>query len=136
MISSRNCASRTERQVAYTTEILVSEHVAEYGVGPRKRVVYLTQGDLSRVRRSAMAQPRGITEALRTPDTTLIFVDARACARKSLADQIGLHGMPQHLPFFQLVARRSLNSPPARRPIRAASASRRHLQDIAHEPRR
>src|SRR5580693_4284105 len=36
---------RTERQVAYTTEP-VGEHIAEYGVGPRKRIVYLTPTDL------------------------------------------------------------------------------------------
>ena len=41
--------ARNERQVAYTTEI-VGDHVAEYGVGPRKRLVYLTRADLERVR--------------------------------------------------------------------------------------
>jgi hypothetical protein len=61
---------RSERQVAYTTEV-VGEHTAEFGVGPRKRIVYLTRPDLGRVRHW-MAQ--GFTEALRTPDTTLIFV--------------------------------------------------------------
>ena len=35
---------RSDRQVAYTTEPL-GEHVAVYGVGPRKRPVYLTAGD-------------------------------------------------------------------------------------------
>src|SRR5258707_627345 len=39
---------RSERQVAYTAEP-VGEHVAEYGVGPRKRIVYLTGPDLERV---------------------------------------------------------------------------------------
>ena len=46
--SSRSCASATERQVAYTPEP-IGEHVAEYGVGPRKRPVYLTPADRERV---------------------------------------------------------------------------------------
>ena len=61
---------RSERQVAYTTEV-VGEHTAEFGVGPRKRIVYLTKPDLLRVRQWVA---QGFTEALRTPDTTLIFV--------------------------------------------------------------
>jgi hypothetical protein len=73
--------------VAYTTEI-VGEHVAEYGVGPRKRPVYLTQGDLGRVRQW---EQEGHTEALRTPDTTLIFVDP-ARAAEILADQTACMG--------------------------------------------
>ena len=40
---------RSDRQVAYTTEP-VGEHLAEYGVGPRKRPVYLTPADLDHVR--------------------------------------------------------------------------------------
>jgi NAD(P)H-dependent flavin oxidoreductase YrpB (nitropropane dioxygenase family) len=62
--------ARSERQVAYSTEI-VGEHIAEYGVGPRRRKVYLTPGDLARVR---TWEAQGFTEGLRTPDTTLIFV--------------------------------------------------------------
>jgi hypothetical protein len=62
--------ARSERQVAYTTEA-VGEHVAEYGVGPRKRLVYLTSGDRDRV---AGWEAQGFTEALRTPDSTLVFV--------------------------------------------------------------
>ena len=57
---------RNERQVAYTTEP-VGEHVAEYGVGPRKRIVYLTPADLERVPRlgGRRASPRRC--ARRTP---------------------------------------------------------------------
>ena len=61
---------RNERQVAYTLEP-VGEHSAEYGVGPRKRSVYLTPGDRAHVQAWEEA---GFTEAMRTPDTTLIFV--------------------------------------------------------------
>ncbi len=78
----RELRQRTEHQVAYTTEI-VGEHVAEYGVGPRKRVTYLTQVDLQRARGWEAA---GFTEALRTPDGTLVFVTPDQAAR-ILADQ-------------------------------------------------
>ena len=61
---------RNERQVAYALEP-VGEHTAEYGVGPRKRLVYLAPGDLERVHGW---EDEGYTEAMRTPDTTLIFV--------------------------------------------------------------
>ena len=61
---------RSERQVAYTTEA-IGEHVAEYHVGPRRRVVYLAPGDLAHVRAWEAA---GFTEPMRTPDSTLIFV--------------------------------------------------------------
>jgi nitronate monooxygenase len=78
---------RNERQVAYTTEP-VGEHVEEYGVGPRKRPVYLTPADLVRV----MAwEAQGFTEALRTPDSTLIFVTPEK-AREIRADQAACMG--------------------------------------------
>jgi NAD(P)H-dependent flavin oxidoreductase YrpB (nitropropane dioxygenase family) len=61
---------RAEHQVAYTIEP-VGEHVAEFHVGARGRTVYLTSHD----RDSATSWVAdGFTEALRTPDSTLIFV--------------------------------------------------------------
>ncbi len=78
---------RSERQVAFSTEI-IGEHVAEFGVGPRKRVVYLTPADLDRARGW---EAQGFIEALRTPDSTLIFVTPQK-AREILADQTGCMG--------------------------------------------
>ena len=73
---------RNDRQVAYSTEA-VGEHVAEYGVGPRRRLVYLTPVDRDR----AIAwEAQGFTEAMRTPDSTLIFVTPDK-AREILKDQ-------------------------------------------------
>ncbi|MDR3520160.1 MAG: nitronate monooxygenase [Acidocella sp.] len=63
--------ARSERQVAFTTEP-VGEHLVEYGVGARKRPVYLTAPDYARVKDWEDA---GFVEALRTPDSTLIFVE-------------------------------------------------------------
>ncbi len=78
---------RNERQVAYTAEP-VGEHLAEFGVGPRKRTVYLTPADLGRV---TEWEAHGFTEALRTPDSTLIFVTPEK-AREILADQVACMG--------------------------------------------
>ena len=78
----RELRERTEHQVAFTTEP-VGEHVAEYGVGPRRRTVYLTAADLAAVQGW---EAQGRTEALRTPDSTLVFVTPEKAA-EILADQ-------------------------------------------------
>jgi nitronate monooxygenase len=61
---------RTEHQVAYTVEP-VGEHLADFHVGARGRTVYLTPHDRESATRWV---GDGFTEALRTPDSTLIFV--------------------------------------------------------------
>ena len=63
-------AERSERQIAYTTEP-VGEHKVEFGTGPRKRAVYLTKPDAVCTRAWVN---EGFSEALRTPDSTLIYV--------------------------------------------------------------
>lgn len=78
---------RNERQVAYTTEA-VGEHTAAFGVGPRRRVVYLTPHDLEHAEAWVRA---GFTEALRTPDSTLIFVTPEK-VQELTADQIACMG--------------------------------------------
>ena len=78
---------RNHRQVAYSSEP-VGEHTAEYGVGPRRRLVYLTPGDLIQVH---AWEDEGYTEALRTPDTTLIFVTPEKAA-EILRDQVECMG--------------------------------------------
>jgi nitronate monooxygenase len=78
---------RSERQVAYSTEA-VGEHVAEYGVGPRRRIVYLTPGDLAEVH---SWEDEGYTEALRTPDTTMVFVTPEKAAEIT-RDQVDCMG--------------------------------------------
>ncbi len=79
--------ARNERQVAYTTEP-VGEHTEEYGVGPRKRPVWLTPADL----RDVHAWEReGFTEAMRTPDSTLVFETPDA-AEEIRLDQVNCMG--------------------------------------------
>jgi len=83
----QNLRGRSDRQVAYTGE-QVGEHTDEYGVGPRRRPVFLTPRDLQRVRKWEAA---GFTEALRTPDSTLVFVTPEE-GREILADQVACMG--------------------------------------------
>ena len=78
---------RSSRQVAYTTEA-VGDHKEGFAVGVRGRMVYLTPVDLQKVREWVKV---GYTEALRTPDTTLIFVTPDK-ADEILRDQINCMG--------------------------------------------
>jgi hypothetical protein len=78
---------RSERQVAFTVEP-VGDHVAELGIGPRRRLVYLTPHDRERAEQWLAA---GFSEALRTPDSTLIFVTPEK-AREIRDDQIACMG--------------------------------------------
>jgi len=68
--------ARSERQVAYQTHA-VADHDTAFKVGARGREVFLTAHDAERAR-GWVAE--GFTEALRTPDSTLIFVDKPTAA--------------------------------------------------------
>lgn len=66
----RELVERNERQVAYTREP-VGEHTQPLRVGARGRTVYVTPADSQHVEAWIEA---GYSEALRTPDSTMIFV--------------------------------------------------------------
>ncbi|MCP1271203.1 NAD(P)H-dependent flavin oxidoreductase [Acetobacter cerevisiae] len=78
---------RSERQVAFSPEAL-GAHSASYGVGARKREVFVTEEDLQRIHGW---EAQGFTEAMRTPDSTLIFVTPDR-AREIIADQVACMG--------------------------------------------
>ena len=78
---------RSQRQVAFTTTP-IGEHDMQFLVGPRGRPVYLTRVD--KVRAEKWVQ-EGFVEALRTPDSTLIFVEPIK-ANEILTDQINCMG--------------------------------------------
>ncbi|MBL8669466.1 MAG: nitronate monooxygenase [Alphaproteobacteria bacterium] len=61
---------RSERQIPYTTQA-IGEHDTPLPIGARSRVVYVAAQDAERARGWIAA---GFSEALRTPDSTLIFV--------------------------------------------------------------
>jgi nitronate monooxygenase len=79
--------ARSGRQVAYLS-MPVGEHAEEFLVGPRKRPVYLTPGDKARAERWVA---EGQTVALKTPDSTLVFVTPDTAA-KIHHDQIDCMG--------------------------------------------
>jgi len=123
----RELEQRSERQVAYTTEP-VGAHTAEYGVGPRKRKAYLTPADLERVRGF---EAEGFTEAMRTPDNTLIFVTAEKM-REIVKDQVDCMGClsacrfsnwSQHEPDFDTGKKADPRS----------FCIQKTLQDVAHD---
>jgi nitronate monooxygenase len=78
---------RSERQVAYSVEP-VGDHLATLEVGARRRGVYLTPHDRER---ALTWISLGFTEALRTPDSTLVFVTPDK-AQEIRADQINCMG--------------------------------------------
>lgn len=78
---------RANRQVAYTIEP-IGDHTEGFPIGARGRLVYLTPHDKS------MAEDwvrLGYTEAMRTPDSTLIFVTPDK-SNEILTDQINCMG--------------------------------------------
>ena len=123
----RELEGRSERQVAFTAE-QVGEHVADYGVGPRKRLVYLTPQDRARVQGWEAA---GFVEAMRTPDNTLIFVTPGE-AREILKDQIECMGCLSHCRFSNWTQ----NEPDFSTGKKADPRSfciQKTLQDVAHD---
>lgn len=78
---------RNERQVAFSPEP-VGEHDSIYATGPRGRKVYVTKEDLERINTWTSA---GFEEAMRTPDSTLIFVSPQK-RHQIVKDQIECMG--------------------------------------------
>lgn len=79
--------ARSHRQIAFSSESM-GDHVAELPIGARKRIVWVTPHD----KEQALAwMAEGFTEALRTPDNTLVFVDAEK-AEEIRKDQVDCMG--------------------------------------------
>jgi len=83
----RDLEERSQRQVAYSHDP-VGDHTEAFPVGARNRVVYLTAHDKVQAE-GWVAQ--GYTEALRTPDSTLVFVTPDS-SRQIRIDQIDCMG--------------------------------------------
>ncbi len=123
----RELRGRNDRQVAYTTEP-VGEHQARYGVGPRKRIVYLTPADLLHVQSWEAA---GFTEAMRTPDSTLIFVVPDK-AREILADQVACMGCLSQCRFSNW-SQHSEDLTNGKKADPRSFCIQKTLQDVAHQ---
>ena len=118
---------RNERQVAFTGEP-IGEHLAEYGVGPRKRIVYVTPHDLARINHW---EAEGFIEAMRTPDNTLIFVTPEN-SREIVKDQVDCMGCLSQCRFSNW----SQHEPEFSNGKKADPRSfciQKTLQDVAHD---
>ena len=90
----RNLEARSERQIPYS-RVQAGEHTVQLDVGVRGKNFWVAPRDLDRARVWANA---GHTEALRTPDDTLVFVspEERAIIRE---DQAACMGCLSHCGF-------------------------------------
>ncbi|KQM19273.1 NAD(P)H-dependent flavin oxidoreductase [Novosphingobium sp. Leaf2] len=83
----RSLEARSERQIPYS-KVEAGEHTVRLDVGVKGKNFWVTPKDLERAR-GWFAQ--GFTDGLRTPDDTIVFVDAaeRDMIRKDQADCMG-----------------------------------------------
>jgi NAD(P)H-dependent flavin oxidoreductase YrpB (nitropropane dioxygenase family) len=119
--------ARNERQVAYTSEP-IGDHIAEYAVGPRKRKVWLTPHDRERV---AGFEAAGFTEAMRTPDNTLIFV-TREKHGEIVKDQIDCMGCLSSCRFSNW-AQHEPDYSNGKKADPRSFCIQKTLQDVAHD---
>lgn len=123
----RELEDRNERQVAYTMEP-VGDHISEFGVGPRRRIVFLTPHDHARVNHWAA---EGFTEAMRTPDNTLIFVTPAQSA-EILKDQVDCMGCLSHCRFSNW-AQVEPDYSTGKKADPRSFCIQKTLQDVAHD---
>jgi len=83
----RSLEARSERQIAYSRE-KAGEHTHQLDVGVKGRMFWVTRNDLLRAREW---DALGFTQALKTPDNTVVFVtpDEGVTIRKDQADCMG-----------------------------------------------
>ena len=118
--------ARSERQMPFTTEANEAQ-TAPFPVGPRKRLVYLKPDDLPRAVAYTAA---GFTEALRTPDDTLVFVTPEA-GREILTDQTNCMGCLSHCRFSNW-AQTEPDYSTGKKADPRSFCIQKTLQDIAH----
>lgn len=86
--------ARSHRQMPYQSA-LEGDFTESFAIGARKRIVYLRPEDKAHAE-AYVAQ--GFTEAMRTPDSTLVFVTPEK-ANEILVDQIDCMGCLSHCRF-------------------------------------
>lgn len=120
--------ARSARQIAFSTEA-VGHHDTMLSIGVRRREVFVSQEDFELA--EAWRQV-GYTEALRTPDATLIFVTPEN-ARQILADQAACMGCLSECRFSNWSQSRPGFTTGAKADPRSFCIQK-SLQNIAHIP--
>jgi NAD(P)H-dependent flavin oxidoreductase YrpB (nitropropane dioxygenase family) len=123
----RELEDRNERQVAYTGEP-IGDHISEYGVGPRKRPVWVTAHDQARINQWEV---EGFVEAMRTPDNTLVFVTPEK-SREIVKDQVDCMGCLSHCRFSNW-AQVEPDYSTGRKADPRSFCIQKTLQDVAHD---
>ncbi len=123
----RELEERNDRQVAFSTEP-TETLTAPYGVGPRKRIVHVAPADLGRI---AAFEAAGFTDAMRTPDDTLMFVTP-AKGREILKDQVDCMGCLSHCRFSNW-SHHEPDFSTGRKADPRSFCIQKTLQDIAHD---
>ena len=117
---------RNDRQIPFTEEA-VGEHTAAFEYGPRKRSVCVTPGDA--VRGQAWCK-QGFTVAMKTPDSTMIFVSPEK-ADQIRTDQIECMGCLSQCRFSNWAQSESGSTGHKADP--RSYCIQKTLQDISHE---
>ena len=83
----RNLEARSERQIPFSAQE-AGDHIFQLDVGVKGKNFWVTRGDLMRAREW---YGLGFTDALKTPDSTLVFVtpEEKVIIRKDQADCMG-----------------------------------------------
>lgn len=117
--------ARSARQIAFSLEA-GEEHTAELAVGARGRKVFVAPEDKVRAE-GWMAE--GFTEAMRTPDTTMIF-ETPDEARRIHTEQVGCMGCLSQCRFSNWSQGESGNN--GHKPDPRSFCIQKTLQNIAH----
>ena len=116
---------RSDRQIAFSEEP-VGELNQEFQIGPRGRRIYVAAGDKKRAE-AWMAEE--LTEGMRTPDSTVIFVSP-GMAKKIRTDQSDCMGCLSQCQFSNWAQNESGTT--GRRPDPRSYCIQKTLQDIVH----
>ncbi len=117
--------SRSDHQIAYSEEP-VGELNTEFKIGPRGRPIFVAPADRDRARKWIS---KGLTEGMRTPDSTVIFVSADK-SREIRTDQSECMGCLSQCQFSNWAQNETGTT--GRRPDPRSFCIQKTLQDIAH----
>jgi len=117
--------ARSERQVAFVNEP-VGEHDTAFSFGPRKREVYLTATDKMHADQWVA---QGYTSALKTPNSTMIFVDQDKM-KEIRKDQVDCMGCLSNCSFSNWAENEKGNT--GRKADPRSFCIQKTLQDVIH----